>query len=103
MYDKIEKGLIDRVGVGVFISIFISLLGTVLFQNYVMQYVSQFLGLFVALSIIIIGMLIVWNLKVFKTIYWNIHSIPNQAIGKVLVFQMFFLVETIKKFQIGDW
>ena len=46
---------------------------------------------------------IVWNLKVFKTIYWNIHSIPNQAIGKVLVFQMFFLVETIKKFQIGGW
>ena len=64
MYDKIEKGLIDRVGVGVFISIFISLLGTVLFQNYVMEYVSQFLGMFVALTIIVLGMLIVWNLKV---------------------------------------
>ncbi len=64
MYDKIEKGLIDRVGIGVFTSIFISLLGTVLFQNYVMSYISQFFGMFIALSIIIIGMLIVWNLKV---------------------------------------
>ena len=64
MIDKIEKGLIDRVGIGVFVFIFVSLLGIVIFQNYVNNYVNQFIGMFIALSVISVVMIIVWNLKV---------------------------------------
>ena len=63
MIEKIEKSLLERIGSSVFVSLFLCGLFFTLFQDFTQKYIDQFLGLFGAMSLIFIGLIIMWKVK----------------------------------------
>ena len=63
MFESIEKGLLDRVGAGIFLSLFITVLGSVWVADFVSDYLSQFLGMFTGIMAVSLLMLITWVLR----------------------------------------
>ena len=63
MVDSIEKGLLDKVGTGIFLTLLLTVLGTVLFDDFVSDYQSQFFGMFVGIATVSRGMMLTWAIK----------------------------------------